>query len=179
MGTIHSRSIHDYNTIILDRDGVINQHSSNYVLVTEELIIIQEAIIAINCFLRKNKSVFVATNQSPVGRGLMTLAELEKIHQCINRCLIRPIEFFVCTHMPEDCCNCRKPRPGLLESIKRKSKGPWLFIGDNVTDCLAAENASIDFVFIQSSLLSNVDELWAKRYTVYSNLYEVWTDLTK
>ena len=171
--------ITSYNTIILDRDGVINKHTDKYVLKREYLIILTEAITAINAFLSENKSIFVATNQSPVGRGLMTFADLEEIHHEINEKLIRPIQFFVCPHTPEDNCNCRKPLPGLLERIKQQSKGPWVFVGDNVTDCLAAERAEIDFIFINSNFIKDLDMRRSEKYAIYENLYDLWIDMKK
>ena len=96
------------------------------------------------------KAVYVATNQSPIGRGLMTWSDLNEIHAEVNQKLINPIEFVVCPHIPSENCDCRKPKAGLLERIKTESLGPWIFIGDNITDCIAAEKANIDFVFIKS-----------------------------
>jgi D-glycero-D-manno-heptose 1,7-bisphosphate phosphatase len=110
--------------VILDRDGVINEDSDAYIKSPEEWIPIPgslEAIARLNHFGYK---IAVATNQSGIARGLFTIDDLNAIHQKMRILLDRVgghLEgIFFCPHGPEDACDCRKPRTGLMHQISRR-----------------------------------------------------------
>jgi len=138
-----------YKTIILDRDGVINEVRDDYVKSKNDLKYIPGSIQAINKLL-SNYEVAVASNQAGVGKGLFSYENLNLINMDINRQLSRNIDFFYCTHQKHAKCRCRKPQPGLLEEIMLKKPAPFIFVGDNKTDYWAARNASIDFCFVKT-----------------------------
>lgn len=140
----------NYKTIILDRDGVINKVKEDYVKIPAELQFITGSIAAINDLVEKNYNVVVASNQSVVGRGLITEVQLFEIERKINRSLKFPIKFYYCLHHPRDLCLCRKPNVGLLDKIKSDYVGEFLFIGDNVSDYGAAKAADIDFWYVKT-----------------------------
>ncbi len=141
--------------VILDRDGVINYDSPEYIKSPEEFHLIPGSLSAIARLTKAGYSVVIATNQSGVGRGYYTLEILDKIHQKMNDALalegghIDGIYF--CPHLPEEGCECRKPKPGLLLRIAEDFKidlRQALFIGDSLRDWEAAQAVSCPFMFI-------------------------------
>ena len=134
--------------IILDRDGVINYDSDQYIKSPEEWQPIPGSLEAIAHLNRAGYEVLVVTNQSGVARGLYDLPTLEKIHEKFIRELTRAggkiTEIFFCPHHPNDNCVCRKPRPGLFQEIEKKyhlNLRETYFVGDSTSDILAAEAA--------------------------------------
>jgi D-glycero-D-manno-heptose 1,7-bisphosphate phosphatase len=132
--------------VVLDRDGVINRESAAFIKSADEWLPLPGSLEAIGALSRAGFAVVVATNQSGVGRGLISRSALEEIH---GR-MVRGVEqaggklagIFFCPHRPEDGCNCRKPRPGLLQQIEVQFgcslKGRPV-IGDSRRDLQAAE----------------------------------------
>lgn len=134
--------------IILDRDGVINYDSDEYIKSPEECLPIPGSLQAISLLNRAGYKIYVATNQSGIGRGYYDLAMLDLIHEKLRRELAKVggviDDFFFCPHLPDDNCLCRKPKPGLLHQIERKyaiDLGKTFFIGDSYVDVKAAQNA--------------------------------------
>lgn len=109
--------------IILDRDGVINQDSDDYIKSPTEWIPIVGAAAAIARLNQAGYQVVVATNQSGVGRGYYDEAILASIHAKMTRHLAdngaELAGIFYCPHSPDAACDCRKPAPGLLDQISR------------------------------------------------------------
>ena len=136
--------------IILDRDGVINQLSTEYIKTVEELRLIQKSADAIAILTKANFKIFVVSNQSAIGRGLTTAEEVEKINKKINIAAARlsgKIDgFYICPHLPSDNCLCRKPRTGMLKAIEKdfsiSLKGSFL-VGDSSQDILAAQASAM------------------------------------
>ncbi len=131
--------------VILDRDGVINQDSPAYIKSPEEWKPISGSIEAIALLNQAGYRVLVATNQSGVGRGLFDMATLNAIHDKMHRALGqaggRIDGIFYCPHAQDAGCNCRKPRPGLLDEIARRfgvSLEGVPVIGDSLRDLQAA-----------------------------------------
>lgn len=131
--------------IILDRDGVINQDSVNYIKSPEEWIPIPKSLEAIAHLNHAGFKVVVATNQSGISRGYFSLEQLNAIHQKMRQTLDRlggQIDgIFFCPHSNEHNCNCRKPMPGLLLEINERlgidlENVP--FIGDSYRDLQTA-----------------------------------------
>lgn len=127
--------------IILDRDGVINEDSDAFVKSVEEFIPIPGSIDAIARLSRAGYTVVVATNQSGLGRGLFDLDDLEAMHQFLTE----QVEaaggelggIFYCPHTPEDACDCRKPKAGLLDAIAAEIGQPLdgaPLVGDSQRD---------------------------------------------
>ena len=131
--------------IILDRDGVINEDSDDFIKSPEEWIPIQGSPEAISLLNRAGWIVAVATNQSGVGRGLFDLATLDSIHTKMLSVISRyqaSIDYLAwCPHSPDDGCHCRKPRPGLYKEISTHFKielDQIPVIGDSKRDLEAA-----------------------------------------
>ena len=104
--------------VILDRDGVINHDSPDYIKSPEEWRPIAGSLDAIARLHNAGLRVVVATNQAGVGRGLFDLPTLMAIHAKMNAEIERAGgmlgAIFFCPHHPDDGCGCRKPAPGLL-----------------------------------------------------------------
>jgi D-glycero-D-manno-heptose 1,7-bisphosphate phosphatase len=130
--------------VILDRDGVINEDSDDYIKSVDEWIPLPGAIDAIARLSNAGFDVVVATNQSGLGRGLFTLDDLEAMHQklvtLVEQAGGRIAGIFYCPHTPEDECQCRKPKPGLLDAIAAEMGQPVAgcpIIGDSLRDLQA------------------------------------------
>ncbi len=130
---------------ILDRDGVINEDSDDYIKAPEEWRPIPGSLEAIARLNHSGYRVLVVTNQSGIGRGLFDIEALHRIHDRMRAELHAAggqVEaVFFCPHRPEDDCPCRKPRPGLLQDLAarlRVSLDGVPAIGDSARDLEAA-----------------------------------------
>lgn len=110
--------------VILDRDGVLNEDSDDYIKSPDEWIAIPGSVEAVARLNRAGIRVVVATNQSGVGRGYFSAATLAAIHHKMEQTLAAAGAhldgIFVCPHAPDAGCDCRKPAAGLLDQIAAK-----------------------------------------------------------
>jgi D-glycero-D-manno-heptose 1,7-bisphosphate phosphatase len=132
--------------VILDRDGVINFDSDRFIKCPDEWKPIPGSLEAIARLNQAGYRVVVATNQSGIGRGLFDMAMLNAIHDKLYRALAqvggRIDALFYCPHAADLNCQCRKPRPGMLEEISRRfniSLRGVPSIGDALRDLQAAQ----------------------------------------
>jgi len=132
--------------IILDRDGVINEDSDDYIKSPEEWVPIPGSLEAIARLTRAGYRIAVATNQSGVARGLFDGDTLQRIHDKMRGAVAAAggeiAAIFFCPHGPDDGCACRKPQPGLLRDIAAHfhvdlSGVPA--VGDSLRDIQAAQ----------------------------------------
>lgn len=131
--------------VILDRDGVINEDSDNYIKSLDEWKPYPQAIEAIRRLTSHGWTVAVATNQSGIARGYYDEATLAQMHDRLME-LVRSAggsiaHIAYCPHGPDDGCTCRKPETGLLEAIQHALKlesleGAWM-VGDSLRDLQA------------------------------------------
>jgi D-glycero-D-manno-heptose 1,7-bisphosphate phosphatase len=110
--------------IILDRDGTINEDRDDFVKSADEWQPLPGALEAIAKLNQAGWTTVVATNQSGIGRGLYGMAELNAMHDKMNR-MLKPMggridAVFFCPHAPEEACSCRKPLPGLFNLIAER-----------------------------------------------------------
>lgn len=131
--------------IILDRDGVINLDSPNYIKSAAEWQPIEGSIAAIARFHRAGYQVVVATNQSGIGRGLFDRDILEDMHHKMRQMVQSAggtIDgIYYCPHLPQDGCLCRKPATGLLDAIAADfstSLSGVPMVGDSLKDLQVA-----------------------------------------
>lgn len=103
---------------LLDRDGVINQDSDNFVRNAAEWVPLPGSIESIARLIKLGHHVIVCTNQSGVGRGLFSLDDLHLMHAKLEDLLlqhqVKLDHIYYCPHHPDDACSCRKPKPGML-----------------------------------------------------------------
>ncbi|TXT23258.1 MAG: D-glycero-D-manno-heptose 1 7-bisphosphate phosphatase [Gallionellaceae bacterium] len=134
--------------IILDRDGVINQDSDQFIKNPEEWIPIPGSLEAIAQLCQADYRVVVATNQSGVGRGLFDMHTLNAIHDKMHKAVAlaggRIDAIFFCPHAAEANCHCRKPNTGMLEEIAARYdvslRGVYA-VGDSLRDLTSAARA--------------------------------------
>jgi histidinol-phosphate phosphatase family protein len=143
--------------VFLDRDGVIIRELPHYVLRSEQLEILPGATDAIARLHRAGYVVVVVTNQSPVGRGLLSVEELDAIHSDLGDRVRQAggeiAGFFVCPHLPDAGCDCRKPRPGLLLQASARlgvDVRASFMVGDQRVDMEAAKAAGCRAILVLS-----------------------------
>ena len=100
-------------TIILDRDGVLNELGQDYIKDVKELNIISRSMVAINVLLERKHNVVIASNQAGVAKNLLNRATLKDIEHEFHKHISCKLEFIYCTHLPADNCKCRKPKNGI------------------------------------------------------------------
>lgn len=135
-------------TVFLDRDGVINRDSSDYVKTRSEFVFIEKSPEAVALLTRHGFDVIVITNQSVIGRGMTAPGELDRIFAEMTRGISAAggniKDIFYCPHTPEDGCGCRKPLPGLIHKARDAYKidldQSWM-VGDSAKDIECAKNA--------------------------------------
>lgn len=131
--------------LLIDRDGVINRRRPGHVTSWAEFEFLPGVVQALREVERWSVRVMVLTNQSAVGRGLITAPGLDAIHARMADEVASGggwIEAVLsCLHRPDDGCGCRKPRTGLFEAASRRlgvSLPDSVMIGDSATDIEAA-----------------------------------------
>ncbi|MET3716048.1 D-glycero-beta-D-manno-heptose 1,7-bisphosphate 7-phosphatase [Pseudomonas sp. PvP001] len=143
--------------LILDRDGVINHDSDAYIKSVAEWLPLPGAIEAIAQLHQAGWTVAVATNQSGLARGYYDLATLDAMHERLRSLVAEQggeVGLIVhCPHGPDDHCTCRKPRPGLLQTIAAHYDVPlagvW-FVGDSLSDLNAAMAVAAQPVLVKT-----------------------------
>ena len=143
--------------VILDRDGVINHDSDDYIKSPDEWQPLPGSLEAIARLCRADYTVVVATNQAGVGRGLFSQEMLIRIHRKMASSIRdkggRLDSVFFCPHSPAEQCGCRKPKPGMLLEISDRlgiglSGVP--VVGDSLRDLEAAEAAGAIPVLVKT-----------------------------
>ncbi len=142
---------------MLDRDGVINRDLPGSVCRVEDLEMLPDVGAAIAALNRQGYGVLVITNQACVGRGDLTLDELDAIHERMLAEIAaeggRVDAIYVCPHTDEDNCDCRKPRPGLIEQAARDygfDRADTWMVGDSERDVIAAHAAGCRAALVRS-----------------------------
>lgn len=144
--------------VFLDRDGVLNRERIDYVKSPKEL----EMLAGIDAPIRRMRDndylIVVVTNQSVVGRGLITEEDLKRINDKMRAelesrgCHLDGV--YYCPHTPEDGCSCRKPKPGLIlraaGELGIDLENSWL-IGDQDSDVEAARRAGCRGIKVPSN----------------------------
>ena len=143
--------------IILDRDGVINEDSDDYIKSPEEWIPIPGSLDAIARLNHAGYAVAIASNQSGIARGYFDMQSLAAMSVKMNEMLSQHggrIDAMVfCPHGPKEGCDCRKPKPGMLIEIGNRFKtslGNVMFVGDNINDIKAARAAGVKPVLVRT-----------------------------
>ena len=141
----------------MDRDGVINENRADYVKSWEEYVFLPGIFDSLRKLAKTDFVIVVITNQSPINRGIITQSTVETIH----RRMIDAIEekggridaVFYCPHRPDEDCDCRKPRPGLLRQAAASldlDLSRSFVVGDAVSDMEAAVNAGAQPLMVRT-----------------------------
>lgn len=146
-----TQSINIPAIVFLDRDGTINV-DSGYVVSPEQVRLIDGAAQSIALIRNHGFSVVVVTNQSAVGYGMASLEDIEATNEEVRsqlkeenpQALIDAILF--CPHLPQNGCECRKPKIGMVSHIVKQSnfqtEGCWI-VGDKLSDLEFGKNLGI------------------------------------
>ena len=143
--------------LILDRDGVINYDSDAYIKSVAEWIPLPGSIEAIAQLSKAGWTVAIATNQSGIARGYYDIATLDAMHARLRALVAEQggeVGLVVyCPHGPDEGCDCRKPKPGMLKIIAEHYKVPlagiW-FVGDSLGDLEAAKAVDSQPVLVKT-----------------------------
>lgn len=168
--------------IIIDRDGVINEDSDDYIRSPDEWLPIPGSLEAISRLNRAGYIVAVATNQSGLARGYFDTTDLSAMHRKMELLLQEHgghiDAIFYCPHGPDDGCSCRKPKPGLLKEIGKRFQARMedvYFIGDTVSDLKAAVAANVKPLLVKTGKGEKTQQKLKgngfSKVPVYENLY--------
>jgi D-glycero-D-manno-heptose 1,7-bisphosphate phosphatase len=166
--------------VLLDRDGVINQDSDDYIKSPEEWIPIEGSLEAIALLNKHGFKVAVVSNQSGIARGYYSLETLNAMHDKMQRLLAEKggqIEaIYFCPHAPNTGCNCRKPKTGLLQLFSQEklvSLQDIFFIGDSLSDIKAAQAVSAKPLLVKTGKgLKTISENPTLNIPIFENLYD-------
>ena len=166
--------------LILDRDGVINRESADFIKSPAEFQPLPGSIEAIARLSQAGYTVAVATNQSGLARGHLERDTLYAIHRKFRRAVYRAGgklgRIVYCPHGPDEGCACRKPEPGLLIRLASLYGVPLQgvpFVGDSRRDIIAAERAGARPILV----LTGNGEQTQKELAAENKRIEVATDL--
>ncbi|MGB5510873.1 MAG: D-glycero-beta-D-manno-heptose 1,7-bisphosphate 7-phosphatase [Woeseiaceae bacterium] len=143
--------------IVLDRDGVINRDSRDFIKAAGEWVPLPGSIEAIARLSQAGFTVAVASNQSGLGRGLFDRRALAAMHRKFRRLVAnsggRVDRIVVCPHTPDDGCECRKPKAGLLHRLARYYNTDLRgvpVVGDSLRDLEAAVSAGARPILVRT-----------------------------
>ena len=136
------------HVVFLDRDGVINRDSPDFIKSWSEFEFLPGSLQALVELTRAGFEIILITNQSAVNRGLISEANLHRLHDRMRAAVEsrggRIRDIFYCPHLPEERCSCRKPLPAMIERACRKyglDPQNTTMVGDSAKDILCAQNA--------------------------------------
>ena len=152
--------------IFLDRDGVINIERKDYVKSIKEFVLIDGVFEAIKSIKDKGYLVIIITNQSVINRKIINEKDLEKIHSHLlkqaERQNVKIDGIYFCPHRPDENCECRKPKPGMILKAAQEFQidlKKSIMIGDSDTDIESAQQAGCDGILVKDlDSLKNIIE---------------------
>lgn len=164
--------------VMVDRDGVINEDSGEFIKSVAEWRPIAGSLEAIAALHRAGWRVAVVTNQSGVGRGLYDEATLAAIHRHMRERVVAAggelAGIYYCPHLPDAGCECRKPKPGMFRALERElgvSVVGAPYIGDRMSDVEAAEGVGARPILVRTGTgAATVALLGARRVPVFDDL---------
>ena len=163
--------------IILDRDGVINEDSDDYIKSPDEWIPIAGSLEAIGKLSQNGFKVIIITNQSGIGRKIFSIEMLNAIHKKMSINLAQyggVIDgIFFCPCAPEENCNCRKPKSGLYNEVSDRlqiSLENVFCVGDKITDIQAAQNARAKPILVKTGKENDDSDNIPKNIPIYDDL---------
>jgi D-glycero-D-manno-heptose 1,7-bisphosphate phosphatase len=159
--------------VFLDRDGVINRDSPEYVKHWDEFFFIPDSLKALALLAQNGFSAIIITNQSAVNRKLITIETLASIHARMQAVIQSSgghvADIFYCPHRPEECCDCRKPRPGMIHQARNQYRinlASACMVGDSAKDILCAQNAGCGrSILVKTGDWKNAEKALAEKKT--------------
>lgn len=158
-------------TVFLDRDGVINRDSPEYIKSRSEFEFLPASLDAIRLLSQNGCRIIVISNQSAVARNMISIEELHEIHRMMCEIISyhggNIQDIFFCPHHPDEHCDCRKPKPGMILRAARKydiNLSDSVMIGDSATDIECARNAGCgQAVLVKTGYKNDQEEKLAKK----------------
>lgn len=165
--------------ILLDRDGVINRRGpGGYVTSWAEFEFLDGALEGIRLLTQNDYAPIVVSNQSCVGKGLLTPSGLAEITRRFVEAVAsnggRIHDVYYCTHRKEDGCECKKPKPGLLLKAQREHSFSFpatFLIGNSETDLQAAQAVGCPALLIGDGVPDKLEELACPPKGIFRSLY--------
>jgi len=144
-------------SVFLDRDGVIIENRPDHVKAWSEVQFLPGAFAALRRLAQSPAAIVIISNQSVVGRGIITLEAAWKLQRCIVDEIHehggRIDASYLCPHHPDEGCRCRKPAPGMIDQATQELHldlfDSWL-VGDAVSDLLAASARGIHAILVRT-----------------------------
>lgn len=173
--------------IILDRDGVINFDSDQFIKCPDEWKPIPGSLDAIARLTQLGYHIVVATNQSGVGRGLFDMDTLNAIHDKMIKSVAhaggRIEAVFFCPHTNVDKCECRKPKPGMYVDIAARFNTALdgvVVVGDSTRDLVAAATVGAQPILVLTGKgkKTQIDPELPRNTLVFANLAAVAESIT-
>lgn len=166
-----------YPIIFLDRDGTIIVDKV-YLNNPDEVEFIDGVIENLKKLYQAGFKLVIVTNQSGVARGKVELKNLYAIHKKILDILrhngVELFKIYYCPHLPEDNCDCRKPKTGMVKEIENViDKEKSFAVGDKDTDIGFGKNLGIKTILLTSGRQTVCDEIQYKPDFFATNFYEV------
>jgi D-glycero-D-manno-heptose 1,7-bisphosphate phosphatase len=145
------------SALFIDRDGVLNQDSDDYITSLDEIVMIPNAGRALRAISQKQIPIFIISNQSGIARGYYSETEAKLIFEKVIYELAFDgaivTDYYYCPHLPDKGCLCRKPGTALFEKAADEYQfdlSQSAFIGDNISDFEAATRLSIPFYLVNT-----------------------------
>lgn len=156
--------------IIFDRDNTLIE-DKGYTWKLQDLKLLPDTLRTLKYAINHGFDLAIASNQSGVGRGFYSRHELDSFNSFLNGKVMEATHGFIaiasCIHLPDDNCECRKPKPGLLIELIQKYKyikKNSCFIGDSESDFLAGKAARIASFKITKNSIFEVTKKWVDEF---------------
>jgi len=165
---------------ILDRDGVLNrEQASGWLSAPEQWEWEEGSLEALQRLSRRGIQISVVSNQSGIGRGVVTRRDVDELHRWLMAKLaaegVELAGIYICPHAPGDGCDCRKPLPGLVrQAIERSgiAAASTLLIGDDKRDLEAGLAAGVRVALVLTGKGTRVRDQIEPDTLVFRNLFE-------
>jgi len=159
--------------VFLDRDGTLNADSVHYIKSVDEFHLFEFTADALRILTRLGYKNILVTNQSALGRNMITVKEIENIHKYLKTTIWQADAeihgIYYCPHLPEDNCDCRKPKTGnLIKAIRDFDidVDKSFFIGDSFKDIQTGAAVGCRTIFVRTGVDSpaiKTIEIWNPR----------------
>lgn len=171
----HSERGSPWEVLLVDRDGLLIENRP-YLSDPSQVIAIDNVAEALTVARDAGLRIAVISNQSGIARSLLSWTELRAVNQRVDD-LLGPFDaWYICPHLPDTGCECRKPSPGMILQAAEELRTPayrCLMAGDRLSDLQAANQAGASSALIPTSETPNEEIALAPR--VFASLGElVW-----
>jgi len=166
--------------LIVDRDGTLNRElESGWIQRFDQWEWEPGSLEALELLVKLGVRISIVTNQSGIGRGVVSAAEVDGVHDQVRQLLsergVELVGVYVCQHAPDDGCDCRKPKPELVRRALRDSgAGPkhTMLVGDDQRDLDAGRAAGVRVALVCTGKGSRFKNSVDRDTLIFENLYD-------